>query len=339
MPTTPATPLRSVNTVDSNLPKMIGTRSTASNVNEYILLHGPIYVPKSSIQFTMNSHKPSVDRDPTNYSFLHDMADTIKHDISFSSNYEKKVDMLNTNIPELESAIFREPPKFMSMCQRSEDHEIATTPTFSCEKVYENFEYDVTPQKERMDEYYVDSKDATTSIAKLDNAEIEEKASIMDNLLNVDLNLDFLKTFQMSEETMTNNDTLLLGDDYKLDTDHESALPYPISLFYPSISTQTCLEDSRSSVSTIIIPKIREKKLSAATLPVVVQEIKPPEEHVEKSEPEIVRPKRESLTEIESKKGWSIMEMLKEPKEEIVQKTIEEPRERMSVNNKVPIKF
>lgn len=319
---------------------MDSTRSTAGNADEYILLPGPIYVPKSSIQFTINSYRPSDEGDPTNYSFLHGKADHIKHDISMSSYYDKKPAMPGTNIPVLESAIFREPPKCMSLYQRSGDNQEATTPTFSCEKVYENFEYDVTPQKECMDEYYVDFKDAATSISNLGNVEIQKKESITDNLLNVDMNLDVFKLFQVNKETMTKNDTLLLGDDYRVDPENESALPYPISLFYPSTSTQTCLEDSRNYASAVIIPKMPERKLSPVVKPpIVVQEIKP-EPMVEKPKPEIAHPKRESFTDVESKKGWSIIDMLKETPEEVVSpQKIEEAKERWSVDEEVLLVF
>lgn len=71
-----------------------------SNANEeYVLISGPIYIPKSVLQYSSNLEKsetyssdldkPTTFRNPPpwTYSMLHNQADCVKHEVSYSSNY------------------------------------------------------------------------------------------------------------------------------------------------------------------------------------------------------------------------------------------------------------
>lgn len=71
-----------------------------SNANEeYVLISGPIYIPKSVLQYSSNLEKsdtyssdldkPATFRNPPpwTYSTLHNQADCIKHEVSYASNY------------------------------------------------------------------------------------------------------------------------------------------------------------------------------------------------------------------------------------------------------------
>lgn len=60
-----------------------------SNIDEeYVLVSGPIYIPKSLLRYSEELEKNRTSRSLTpTYSMLHNQTDGIKHEVSYSSDY------------------------------------------------------------------------------------------------------------------------------------------------------------------------------------------------------------------------------------------------------------
>lgn len=90
-----------------------------SNTNEeYVLITGPIYIPKSVLQYS-DLEKPATFRNPPpfTYSMIHSKADGIKHEVSYSSNYP--YDGLGRILQKqglvIDSEDFKTPPKILQL--------------------------------------------------------------------------------------------------------------------------------------------------------------------------------------------------------------------------------
>lgn len=85
--------------------------------DEYILVTGPIYIPKSLLQFSAGSEgKPYIDPSVT-YSTLHSRTDNIKHPPSYISTYlgDESSIIKGQDTLILDTDAFKTPPKILQL--------------------------------------------------------------------------------------------------------------------------------------------------------------------------------------------------------------------------------
>lgn len=84
----PATPRPTIGSIYSNEKNSID--------DEFILITGPIYIPKSLLRYSIDSEVISHRNSTATYSVVHNRVDGIKHEVSYASDYRKNV---NPGIP------------------------------------------------------------------------------------------------------------------------------------------------------------------------------------------------------------------------------------------------
>lgn len=98
----------------------INPNVVATDDEEYVLVTGPIFIPKSLLRHaSAESEDMTSYQIPTTYSTLHKRADCVKHAVSYASNYpvddRSRVVLSERNNLAIESQAFRAPPKFLQL--------------------------------------------------------------------------------------------------------------------------------------------------------------------------------------------------------------------------------
>lgn len=84
---------------------------------EYILITGPIYIPKSLLKFSADVDKASSKDATDTYSMLHSRADNIKHPTSFASSYpsDERSNTSRQNPVVIDPQAFKTLPKVLQV--------------------------------------------------------------------------------------------------------------------------------------------------------------------------------------------------------------------------------
>lgn len=219
--------------------------------NEYILVQGPIYIPKSLLQQSSEKSNAGNYNEPT-YSMLHNKVDTVKHDVSETSTFLKDKCSVKggQNIMTLESGMFKSPPKVLQVrdLQDSDRVSVGQSREFSDPSTILNeIDYDETPQRDLGYDALFKTAETTMSTDVIPTKQESKAASKVSSPVQ----LTELKTLKRTEEEPKQD--LLLGDKYQMapsEEPYDSCLPYPIYLFFPTVATQTASSDVLFDIKT-----------------------------------------------------------------------------------------
>lgn len=98
---------------------------------EYVLVTGPIYIPKSLLQHSTASEKTDYSRGPSiTYSMLHNRADSIKHAVSYSSEgrFDRSDMVKGQDGLVINSQLFKTPPKVLQLRNVRDGERIGISP-------------------------------------------------------------------------------------------------------------------------------------------------------------------------------------------------------------------